>query len=114
MIKRLVIVAVAALMSLALVGCAGAEDISSADGAQIIRVSATGIFAPERAARAGAPIRLDFGPGSGCTAAVKFPEHGIFEDLTDGGGVVDLPALPSGRYPLICQADMIMGTLIVN
>lgn len=114
MLKRIVVLAIAAVLSLSLVGCAGAQGGSSADGGQSIRVSANGTFAPERVAKAGVPLRLEFGPGSGCTAAIKFPDRGIFEDLTDGGGVVELPALAAGQYPLICQSDMVMGTLTVE
>lgn len=113
MLKRIVVAAAAVGLSLALVGCAGTQD-SAGSGGQSIRVSANGTFTPERVAQAGTPLRLEFGPGSGCTAAVKFPDRGIFEDLTDGGGVVELPALQAGQYPLICQADMVMGTLTVE
>ncbi len=96
-------------------GCASAPQATQVvAGAQAIRVSAQGTFTPAAAAKAGVPIRLEFGPGGGCTAAVKFAEYGVFEDLTDGGGVVNLPALGPGEYPLVCQADMVMGVLRVE
>ena len=94
-------------------GCAKTAAVS-ADGRQVIEVSSQGSFEPSAAAKAGQPIRLEFGPGGGCTAAVKFDQLGIFEDLTDGGGTVDLPALEPGQYPLVCQSDMVMGTLVVE
>lgn len=96
-------------------GCASApQPAQVVDGVQAIRVSAQGTFTPAAVAKAGTPIRLEFGPGGGCTAAVKFAELGVFEDLTDGGGVVNLPALEPGEYPLVCQADMVMGVLRVE
>lgn len=111
--RRLVYVAALIALSASLAGCA-ATGQPSQDASGTVRVSADGAFVPSGPARAGEPIRLEFGPGAGCTAAVKFPEHGIFEDLTDGGGVVELPALAPGEYPLICQADMVMGVLTVD
>lgn len=111
--RRLTVVAIISLVTVLAAGCTPAADVS-ADGRQTIQVSSSGTFAPASAAKAGQPIRLEFGPGGGCTAAVKFDQLGIFEDLTDGGGTVDLPALDAGQYPLICQSDMVMGTLTVE
>ncbi len=111
--RRLVILALLVLVASLSAGCTQAS-VVSADGEQIIQVSAQGIFAPDTTAKAGRPIRLEFGQGGGCTAAVKFDQLGIFEDLTDGGGVVKLPALDAGQYPLVCQSDMVMGTLVVE
>ena len=113
MYRRLVILAPLVLVAVLAAGCTQGSAVS-ADGEQVIRVSAQGTFAPETTAKAGQPIRLEFGQGDGCTAAIKFDQLGIFEDLTDGGGVVQLPALEAGRYPLICQSDMDMGTLVVE
>ena len=111
--RRLVHLALLVLVAALSAGCAQGGT-ASVEGEQVIRVSAQGTFAPEAVAKAGQPIRLEFGQGDGCTAAVKFDQLGIFEDLTDGGGVVQLPALEAGRYPLICQSDMDMGTLVVE
>lgn len=107
------LIALAALVVLSLTGCS-TNFSASAGGGQTIRVNAQGYFTPEAVAQAGVPITLEFGRGADCTAAIKFPQYGIFEDLTDDGGVVQLPALKPGRYPLLCQADMSMGELTVQ
>lgn len=111
--RRLTILALLVLVAALAAGCTQTSAVS-ADGEQVIQVSAQGTFEPDATAQAGQPIRLEFGQGDGCTAAIKFDQLGIFEDLTDGGGVVKLPALDAGRYPLICQSDMEMGTLVVE
>ena len=111
--RQLVVVALLVLVAASAAGCAKA-DATSANGEQVIRVSAQGTFEPASTAKSGMPIRLEFGQGGGCTAAIKFDQLGVYEDLTDGGVVVTLPALDAGRYPLICQSDMVMGTLVVE
>lgn len=112
---RLIVLIASVFVVLAATGCASASTTAtSEDGRQVIAVSSEGVFEPAATAKAGEPIRLKFGPGGGCTAAIKFDQLGIYEDLTDGGGTVDLPALSAGQYPLICQSDMVMGTLVVE
>lgn len=111
--RRLTTLTLLVLVAALAAGCTQASAVS-AEGEQVIQVSAQGTFEPEGAAKAGQPIRLEFDQGDGCTAAVKFDELGVFEDLTDGGGVVKLPALDAGQYPLVCQSDMVMGTLVVE
>ncbi|PKQ21125.1 MAG: hypothetical protein CVT66_01310 [Actinobacteria bacterium HGW-Actinobacteria-6] len=111
--SRLLVLVVSVLVALSVTGCAQSAE-ESADGRQVIEVSSQGTFEPAVAAKAGQPIRLEFGPGGGCTAAVKFDQFGIYEDLTDGGGTVELPALDPGQYSLICQSDMVMGVLVVE
>jgi len=111
--RRLTMVALLALVAALGAGCTRTGAVS-ADGKQVIQVSAQGTFEPNASAKAGQPIRLEFGQGGGCTAAIKFDQLGVFEDLTDGGGTVELPALNAGEYPLICQSDMVMGTLVVE
>lgn len=111
--RRLTILVLLALTAAAATGCTQSGAVST-DGKQVIQVSAQGVFAPNATAKAGQPIRLEFGQGGGCTAAVKFDQLGVYEDLTDGGGIVELPALSAGQYPLICQSDMVMGTLVVE
>jgi Cu+-exporting ATPase len=110
---RLMVLVASLLVVLLATGCAQAATVSP-DGRQSIEVSSQDTFEPSATAKAGQPIRLEFGPGGGCTAAVKFDQLGIYEDLTDGGGTVDLPALDPGQYPLICQSDMVMGLLVVE
>jgi len=112
-LKRIVTVCAVAMLALAAVGCTQTGAVSR-DGTQTIKVSAVGSFAPSGPAKAGVPIRLEFGPGSDCTAAIQFASLGVFEDLTDGGGVVELPALDAGEYPLVCQSNMVMGVLSVK
>lgn len=109
--RILIALSVAATM-LALTGCAGAPAAQVAS--ETVQIDAQGKFTPSGPAKAGVPLRLEFGPGGGCTAAIQFKELGIFEDLTDGGGTVSLPALKPGEYPLICQSDMVMGVLQVQ
>lgn len=111
--RRLTKLAMLALVAALTAGCTQTGAVSS-DGKQIIKVSADGTFEPNTTAKAGQPIRLEVGQGGGCTAAIKFEQLGVFEDLTDGGGTVDLPALDAGEYPLICQSNMVMGTLLVE
>lgn len=101
------ILAVAGVLALA--GCS-----KSVEPASSLTVSAQGAFTPSGPARAGVPLKLEFGQGGGCTAAVQFQELGIYEDLTDGGGTVSLPALEPGEYPLYCQSMMVMGVLTVQ
>ncbi|TDB38250.1 MAG: hypothetical protein D9V44_09515 [Actinobacteria bacterium] len=113
--SRLVVLVVSVLAILSVAGCAQtATGSADADGRQVIEVSSQGTFEPAATAKAGQPIRLEFGPGGGCTAAIKFDQLGIYEDLTDGGGTVELPALDPGQYSLICQSDMVMGVLVVE
>jgi len=114
MIKRFLTIGVLLGLLVSAIGCTGTNETTSPGDLQTIRVAAQGTFEPAAVAKAGIPLRLEFGPGAGCTAAIQFPELGIFEDLTDGGGVVDLPSLQAGEYPLICQADMVMGVLRVE
>ena len=47
-------------------------------------------------------------------AEVVFPEFGIFEDLTQGGVVITLPALEPGEYRFSCGMQMVFGTLVVE
>lgn len=114
MIKRLLALLAVFVLAAALYGCGASETAAVVDGVQVISVRSDGNFVPSASAAAGTPIRLEFGPGSGCTAAIQFPERGIYEDLTDGGGVVELPALTAGEYPLLCQSNMVMGVLEVE
>lgn len=108
-IRRLLLATIAVLALIVLSGCA--EKTSASDS---IRVDAQGSFTPSGPAKAGVPLTLEFGPGGGCTAAIQFKELGIYEDLTDGGGTVKLPALAKGEYPLYCQTMMVMGVLRVE
>lgn len=65
-------------------------------------------------ARAGIPLEISFGQGSGCMAEVVFPDFGVKQDLTRGGAVVKLPALTAGTYGFSCGMDMVFGELVVK
>lgn len=92
----------------------GAATIS--DGVQRIDVDVSaGYFDPtviELAA--GVPTEITFSEGSGCLAAVRFPDFDIEKDLTGGGAVVSLPALDAGEYGFSCGMDMVFGKLVVH
>jgi hypothetical protein len=63
---------------------------------------------------AGVPAEITFSQGSGCLAQVQFPQLGIFEDLTNGGAIVRIPALDAGEYPFSCGMQMVFGSLVVR
>lgn len=93
----------------------GAVPIPEKDGVQKMTIEANGAFSPsEISAKAGVPIELTYGPGIGCSQAVKFPDLGVAEDIRGGNTVVKLPALQKGTYQILCQSDMDMGTLYVE
>jgi hypothetical protein len=60
------------------------------------------------------PAEIVFGEGFGCMAEVMFKDFGVFENLTDGGVVVELPALSPGEYTFSCGMEMVFGQLIVE
>lgn len=63
---------------------------------------------------AGIPIELTFSEGSGCMSEVMFKDFAVFESLTDGGAVIELPALEPGEYEFSCGMGMVFGTLAVE
>lgn len=63
---------------------------------------------------AGVPVEITFGEGSGCMAEVMFKDFAVFEDLTNGGAVVSLPALDAGEYSFSCGMEMVYGRLIAE
>jgi hypothetical protein len=65
-------------------------------------------------AKAGLPIEITFGQGQGCLAQVQFPDQGVEQDLTQGGGVVKLPALEPGTYSFSCGMQMVFGELVIE
>lgn len=64
--------------------------------------------------QAGVPVEITFGEGSGCMAEVMFKDFGVFEDLTNGGAVVQLPALDPGEYGFSCGMEMVFGVVIAE
>lgn len=83
---------------------------------QRIEVDVTGAaFVPDRIiAVAGVPIEIVFGRGSGCLAEVVFPDLDVRRDLTAGGAVVRLPALPASEHRFSCGMGMVFGTLVLR
>ena len=65
-------------------------------------------------AKAGVPLTVSFGSGSGCMSRVVFKEFDVDRDLTAGGAVIELPALEAGEYPFSCGMEMVFGTLVVD
>ncbi len=63
---------------------------------------------------AGIPAVITFGEGSGCMAEVMFKDFGVFENLTQGGALVEIPALQPGEYEFSCGMEMVYGSLIVD
>lgn len=87
---------------------AGSEQVLSVD-------TASGSFSPSQlTARAGEPIAITFGQGSGCIAEVVFPDLNIRQSLEGGPVTVKLPALDAGTYSFACGMDMQHGTLVVQ
>jgi hypothetical protein len=64
--------------------------------------------------RAGVPVRLSFGRGSGCMSEVLIEEFGVRRDLTRSGAVVELPALPPGEYAFSCGMGMAHGSIVAR
>jgi hypothetical protein len=65
-------------------------------------------------AKAGVPLEIGFGPGSGCLSRVLVPDFGIAQDLTQGGAVVKLPAMKAGEYQFSCGMHMVFGKIVVR
>lgn len=63
---------------------------------------------------AGVPTVITFGEGSGCMAEVMIKDFGVFENLTQGGAVVEIPALQPGEYGFSCGMEMVFGVLVVE
>lgn len=64
-------------------------------------------------AKAGVPLTLKFGPGTGHLASISIAELGIQQSLTDGASVV-IENPRSGTYSIICAEGVADGTLIVE
>lgn len=63
---------------------------------------------------AGVPTVITFGQGSGCMSEVMIKDFGVFESLTQGGAVVEIPALQPGEYGFSCGMEMVFGVLVVE
>jgi len=65
-------------------------------------------------AKAGLPLEITFGQGSGCLARVLVPDFGVDQDLTSGPAVVRLPAMTAGEYGFSCGMRMVFGKIVVR
>ena len=85
-------------------------------GVQVIDIDVSNnTFAPNIIfATAGTPIEFRISEGAGCMAEFSFPEFNVYADLTQGGAVVELPALDPGEYSFSCGMEMVFGTLVVQ
>ena len=103
-------------------GCGGGsvtvvEGMTVSDGSvQSIAIDLSeGFFNPNVIyVEAGVPLVIEFGEGQGCMAEVMFSEFGILEDVTDGGAVIELPALEIGEYGFSCGMEMVFGVLVAR
>jgi hypothetical protein len=64
-------------------------------------------------AKAGLPLTITFGVGSGHLASVKIESLGVEQNI-EQGGTLELPALQPGTYELLCAEGYADGTLLVE
>lgn len=64
--------------------------------------------------KAGTPVDITFGQGSGCTAQVQSQELGFQADLTAGPQTVALNSLKPGTYTFACGMNMVFGKIVVQ
>lgn len=92
-----------------------AAAIPSGEGQTLTVDTSSGSFAPSQlSAKAGIPVEITFGQGTGCLAEVVFPELNVRQSLEGGPTSVKLPALEPGTYAFACGMDMQHGTLVVQ
>lgn len=91
-------------------------DERSASRVQRVDIDATsGAFEPNQIMiDAGRPSQIVFSAGKGCTSRVSFDRPRISADLSQGGALVDLPALEEGIYPFRCSHGNSAGILIAR
>lgn len=79
---------------------------------QRVRIEVTDGYDPsDIVVAAGIPLEITFSEGNGCLAKVLFESLGIEADLTQGGAVVQLPALDPGVYAFSCGMHMVHGSV---
>jgi hypothetical protein len=84
-------------------------------GVQTIEVDVSDGFAPNVIrAKAGVPMEITFGQGSGCMAEVMSADLGFYEDLQSGPRTIALPALQAGQYGFSCGMEMVFGAIVVE
>ena len=47
-------------------------------------------------------------------AELLMKDFAIYRDLTQGGSIVELPALDPGEYGFSCGMEMVFGTIVVQ
>jgi Cu+-exporting ATPase len=114
-------IAALVLAALALAGCgsstaSGTSAPPSGDNVQRFSVDlSTGAYVPnEITAKAGVPIEITFGKGSGCVKRLVFPAFKVDADMTQGPKTLELGALKAGEYPWACGMNMKHGVLRVQ
>jgi hypothetical protein len=65
-------------------------------------------------AKAGIPLRIQFGQGTNHLVSVSIPELGASADLSTGGGVLDIKDPKPGTYKILCAEGVADGTLLVE
>lgn len=79
---------------------------------QRVRIEVTDGYDPaDIVVAARVPLEIAFSEGHGCLASVVFEGLGIEADLTNGGAVVQIPALEPGVYPFSCGMHMVHGSI---
>jgi hypothetical protein len=88
---------------------------ADAGGVQVVEVDVSDGFAPNVIrAKAGVPMEITFGQGSGCMAEVMSADLGFYEDLQGGPRTIALPALQAGEYGFSCGMQMVFGAIVVE
>jgi hypothetical protein len=88
---------------------------TDAGGVQTLDVDVTSGFAPNVIrAKAGIPVEITFGQGSGCMAEVMSADLGFYEDLQSGPKTIALPGLEPGEYGFSCGMEMVFGVIVVE
>jgi plastocyanin len=64
--------------------------------------------------KAGVPLEISFGQGSGCLSTVLVPDFSVKQDLSNGGAIVKLPAMKAGEYQFSCGMHMVFGKIVVQ
>ncbi|MBA4370808.1 MAG: hypothetical protein C0418_04435 [Coriobacteriaceae bacterium] len=65
-------------------------------------------------AKAGVPLRIVFGQGTGHLASISIAELGVEQDLTKGGATVTIQDPKAGTYGIVDAEGYTDGTLIVE
>ena len=88
----------------------------AADGASQELSVETGdvLYPPVVSAKAGIPLKIAFGPGSGHLASIRIVELGIEQDLSQGGATVVIQNPQPGTYEILCAKGYADGRLIVE